>query len=63
MRLATRIFSMVSADLISEPVNFSGPGFPTYSGRGIDVGTGSWGLTVPGMRVPMGAVEAREGID
>ena len=63
IREAIRIFSMVSADLISEPVNFAGPGLPTYSGRGIDAGTGRCGLTVPGTRVPMGAVEAREGID
>jgi len=61
--LAIRIFPMVSADLISEPVNLAGPGLPTYSGRGMDAGTGSCGLTVPRMRVPMGAVEAREGID
>jgi hypothetical protein len=60
---ATRIFSTVSADLTSEPVNFAGAGLPTYSGRGMDAGTGRCGLTVPGVRVPMGAVEAREGID
>jgi len=29
----------------------------------MDGGTGSCGLTVPGTSVPMGAVEAREGID
>ncbi len=63
IRLAILIFSMVSADFTSEPVNFSGPGLPTYSGRGIDAGTGSCGLTVPGTSVPVGAVEAREGID
>jgi hypothetical protein len=60
---AIRIYSMVSADLTSDPVNLAGPGLPTYSGRGIDGGTASCGLTVPGTSVPMGAVEAREGID
>jgi len=61
--LATRIFSMVSGALTSEPVNLAGPGLPTYSGRGIDAGTGRCGLTVPGVSVPVGAVEAKEGID
>ena len=61
--LAIRIFSMVSADFTSEPVNLAGPGLPTYSGRGIDAGTGRCGLTVPGVSVPVGAVEAKEGID
>lgn len=51
-------FSMVSADLTSEPVNLAGAFLPTYSGRGIDAGTGSSGLTVPGVSVPMGAVKA-----
>jgi hypothetical protein len=60
---ATRIFSMVSADFTSEPVNLAGPGLPTYSGRGMEAGTGRWGLTDPGVSVPVGAVEAKEGID
>ena len=37
---AIRIFSMVSADLTSDPVNLAGPGLPTYSGRGMDGGYG-----------------------
>ena len=54
---------MVSADFTSEPVNLAGAFLPTYSGRGMDAGTGRSGLMVPGVRAPMGAVEAREGID
>ena len=45
---ATRIFSIVSASLTSEPVYFSGAGLSTYSGRGIVEGTGRRSVTVPG---------------
>ena len=45
---ATRIFSIVSASLTSEPVYFSGAGLSTYSGRAIVEGTGRRSVTVPG---------------
>ena len=52
---ATRIFSMVSASLTSEPVKRSGPGWPTYSGRGMWAGTGRIGEMTPGTTADMGA--------
>jgi hypothetical protein len=39
---------MISGDLTSGPVYGAGPGRSTYSGRGIDDGTGRRGETVPG---------------
>ena len=48
IRPATRIFSIVSASLTSEPVYVAGAGWSTYSGRGIDEGTGRRSPTVPG---------------
>ena len=38
-----RIFSMVSGDLTSDARELGRAGLPTYSGRGMDAGTGSWG--------------------
>src|SRR3954447_2158714 len=62
MRLAVRIFPMVSGSLTSEPVNLAGAGFQAYSGRGIDAGTGRTGETVPWASEPRGAVVAMWGI-
>src|SRR5690554_5374627 len=42
---------------MSDPVNFAGPGLPTYSGRSICGGTERSGCTVPGVK---GAREARK---
>jgi hypothetical protein len=53
MRPATRMRSIVSASLSGEPVKRAGPGRPTYSGRGIDSGTGRSGETTPGATAVM----------
>ncbi len=49
-REATRIRSMVSASLTSEPRKGCGSGLSTYSGRSMDSGTGRRGLCRPGRR-------------
>ncbi|GGP54532.1 hypothetical protein GCM10010214_29520 [Streptomyces abikoensis] len=47
---AIRIFSMVSASWTSGPSYGVGAGFPTYSGRRIEAGTGRVGESLPGTR-------------
>src|ERR1700744_2464984 len=44
---ATRIFSITSGVCTHGSVPSRAVGFPTYSGRGIDLGTGSVGETTP----------------
>jgi hypothetical protein len=48
IRDAIRIFATVSSSCTSGPVYGVGPGFPTYSGRGIEAGTGRGGDSFPG---------------
>ena len=47
IRPATRIFSMTSGVCTHGSVPSRAVGLPTYSGRGIDLGTGSVGDTTP----------------
>ena len=48
-RPATRMRATVSASLTSDPVKRAGAGLSTYSGRGIESGTGRRGETRPGV--------------
>ena len=48
IRPATRIRSIVSASLTSDPWSRAGAGRSTYSGRSIEAGTGRRGETTPG---------------
>src|SRR6201986_1759771 len=50
IRPATRIFSITSGVCTHGSVPSRAVGFPTYSGRGIDLGTGSVGETTPADR-------------
>src|ERR1700758_1150659 len=50
IRPATRIFSITSGVCTHGSVPSRAGGLPTYSGRGIDVGTGSVGETAPADR-------------
>jgi len=50
---ARRIFSICSGVFTSDPVNFAGAGFQTYSGRSIPFGTGRRGETIPAVSVPL----------
>ena len=62
-RPARRIRSTVSASLTSEAVTRSGPSWNMYSGRGIEPGTCRSGLSLPFVRVPRGALSAREEVE
>ncbi|BBX70936.1 hypothetical protein MPSYJ_43970 [Mycolicibacterium psychrotolerans] len=50
IRPATRIFSITSGVCTHGSEPSCAVGLPTYSGRGIDAGTGRVGDTVPGRR-------------
>src|SRR5246127_934144 len=50
IRPATRIFSITSGVCTHGSVPSRALGLPTYSGRGVDLGTGSVGETPPGER-------------
>ena len=58
-RQASRMAAIVAASFTSGPSKRRGAGRSTYSGRGMDAGTGRRGPIVPGTSVPSGAVPTR----
>lgn len=61
IRLAIRIFSIVSVLCTSGPVYGAGPGRPTYSGRAMCAGTLRVGDWIPGTRAMAASLSAGPG--